>query len=353
MRQTLRTFLLTLAALALIDLAAAGALGWAAGAGRLGGLVAYFDYGRSVPGKLAAWDEAPDAPGNLADIAWRPAQLAASAEGFAAEDPGAGPVLRAYGMSFTSNILAEAEALDPALSVDRHDGPSAPPNFTFAQFLDDRPNRRAGDVVVLGILSSSLPAMAALSNQTWAFEQPAPFTYPVFLPEGDGLARIEPVIETADEARDPALAGAWRAQLREVDAFHAPVTFGATWADASPFLRLVRRSLAKRHIARVERRIEAGELYPVAEVLPRMIAAFAAMAREDGQVPVVLLIQGRDGSDLDLLALTAPVLEREGIPYLATAEIASPSDPANFAADSHYRPEVDRRFAEALLRLLP
>ena len=62
-------------------------------------------------------------------------------------------------------------------------------------------------IVVLGFLSSSLHAMASLSNRTWSFEQPAPFTYPVFLPEGAGLrADLHPVADLAvPEAGQPEL----------------------------------------------------------------------------------------------------------------------------------------------------
>lgn len=373
MRRTGMMLGLVLILLAGLDGVVALGLGWAESSGRLGSLVRYFDYGRSVPGKLARWEAAPDRPGNLYDVAWRDAALARSAQEFAAETaaggagggsgsgsgdgPGDGPVIRSYGMSFVDNIIAQALALRPDLSWDGMAGPAAPPNFTYALFEDDRANRRAGDVVVLGILSSAVPAMAALSNRTWAFEQPAPFTYPIYRPEGAaGLRRVDPLVVSAAAQRalsgDAAARAQWQAQLRREDLFHGPRAFAWPWLDVSPFARLLRRSLATAHVARVNRRILREGAYPHAETLRRMIAEFAATARADGQIPLVMLVQTRDPRDADLLAIAGPLLAREGIAYLATAELFDPSDPMGFLADGHYTPAVDRIFARAFLNRL-
>lgn len=355
MRKTLTIFSLTLVLLAALDGAVALTLSWAERTGRLGGLVQYFEYGRSVPGKLARWEAQPDVPGNLYDVAWRSEQIARSKDRFRAEGDGQGPVIRSYGMSFVNNILAQAVAMEPGLVWDDHAGPGASPNFTYALFEDDRENRRAGDIVVLGILSSSVPAMAALSNSTWAFEQPAPFTYPIYLPVGERLERVEPLIKDPNAQRalddDIVARHAWREQLKTHDLFFAPQTFGVVWADRSPFLRLVRRSLAKGHIDRVKSGIIAGG-FPYEDVLKRMIQGFARTARADGQIPVIMLIQTRNPRDPDVLSITEPALLRADIPYLATVEHADPEDPSVFLGDGHYTEAVDRVFADAFLDLL-
>lgn len=356
MKQTFGVLALTLLLLVVLDGLVAAGLAGARSLGRLNGLVQYFEYGRSVPGKLARWQETPGARGNLFDVAWRPDILAQSQAAFSAEPEDIGPVLRNYGMSFSHHIVQAAVAEDPGLRDDEHGGPAAPPNFTFALFEEDRANRRRGDIVVLGILSSSVPALAALSNRTWVFEQPAPFTYPVYRPEGAGdLRRIEPLVNSAGAERglagDPALAGAWRDQLRAQDAFYGPLTFGLPALDASPFLRLVRRSLAISHVDKTKAAVLGGG-YPHAEVLRRMVRLFAETAREDGQLPVVLLIQSRQATDMDLAAELVPELQAGQIPYLATADEVDPRDPAAFLPDGHYTPEANRRFGKALLDLI-
>lgn len=354
MRQTLSIFGMIVVFLALMDMSVAGALHVAEKQGRLTSLVRYFNYGRSVPGKLAQWEANPEMSGNLYDVGWRDTGVALSTVSFAAEPVDIGPVVRGYGMSFVDNILRQAVDVDPSLKIDLHSGPGTPPNYTYALFEDDRLNRRNSDIAVLGILSSALPAMEALSNQTWVFEQPAPLTYPIYEVYGPDLRRIDPVIESAAAHRairqDPVLADAWKDQLIEYDQFYGPKTFGALWADLSPFLRLVRRSLAKGAIEVAEEKSLDDGLY--AEVLPRMITLFAQTAREDDQVPVVMLIQSRDPSDPNLLSLLSPVLDAQEIPVLATANYANPRDPAMFLGDGHYQPSIDRRFAEAFLALI-
>ncbi len=355
MKKTLSMLGTVLILLLILDLGVTGLLHWARESGRLGSLVNYFEYGRSVPGKLEQWAANRSQPGNLYEAAWRSDILALSAKYATEQSAAADIVVRGYGMSFVNNILRKAQEIDPRLTLDLHSGPGAPPNFTYALFLDDAQYRQHGDVAVLGVLSSAVPAMAALSNRTWVFEQPAPFTYPVFDLAGDGLARAEPVVNSVHAEltidAQPKLQAAWSQQLVEEDGFYTPLTFGAPWLDISPFARLVRRTLAINHIEQTKREILAGA-YPYEEVLRRMIVGFSDTARADGQIPVVMLVQSRDPADADLLAIAKPVLERDNIPYLATAELFDPRDGSGFLNDGHYRPEVDRQFGRAFLQLL-
>lgn len=354
MRKTVSIFALTLVCLAMLDLAVAGLLGWAEARGRLSSVVQYFEYGRSVPGKHARWERNPSVRGNLSAVAWWDDILADSAEGFATAPDTS--VVRVYGMSFSGNIMKAVKAAAPDITVDHHAGPAAPPNFTYALFQDDQPNRRPGDVVVLTLLSSSVPAMAALSNRTWSFEQPAPFTYPIFRPDGaKDLRRIDPLIQSqTDEARlssDPALAQAWRTQLKDEDAFYGAACFGLTALDHSPFSRMVRRSLATGHVNRIKAQVKNGA-YPYEEVLKRMTRDFARSAEAEGQRPVVLLVQTRTRGNVDLHALLVPFLQAENIPYFATADHADPRNRSAFLPDGHYLPEVDAQFADAILPLI-
>ena len=348
---------LTLACLVVFDLCVALGLGFAERTGRLGTLVEFFDYGRSVPGKLDKWEANPEIRGAMLDAAWLPRVLERSTARFQDETATDGPVIRSYGMSFVNNILKSAVALRPETLWDAHTGPGVPPNYVYTLFQEDRANRRTGDVVVLGLLSSGVPAMAALSNRTWVFEQPAPLTYPIYWPEGDGLRRIDPVITSIAQERGPdrdaQVLKDWQAQLKQHDRFYGPATFGAPITDISPLLRLMRRALAKSHVDDTNAQILTDGTYPYQEVLIRMVRAFAETARADGQVPVVVMVQTRNLSDVDLAPLLRETLEAEAIPYLATTDHVSPRDSSVFIhADGHYTPEVDERFAEHFLDLL-
>ncbi len=356
MKKAFSVLAFTLVSLLVLDSLVALTLNWAERSGRLGSLVQYFDYGRSVPGKLQKWETTPGAGGNLYDVAWRDDQVAESATRFAAETDPNVPVIRSYGMSFVNHIIRKAVEADQTLTWDSHAGPGAPPNFTYAMFEDDRDFRRSGDIAVLGILSSSVPGMAALSNQTWVFEQPAPFTYPIYWPEGDGLRRVDPLVQSATQhrtlAENPSALADWHNQLSREDYFFSWQTFEAIWADKSPFARLVRRSLATSHVDQTKADIANSDDYPYAEVLGRMVATFATTARSDGQIPIVMLIQSNHPGDADVLAVTTAILQEMGILYLATSEHVDPRDPSKFIPDGHYTPEVDQLFAEQFLELI-
>ncbi|SEW44306.1 hypothetical protein SAMN04488515_3179 [Cognatiyoonia koreensis] len=357
MRKTLKTACLTLVLLALLDVLVAMTLSWAERTGRFGSLVYFFDYGRSVPGKLARWEAEPNLVGNLYDIGWRSETVASSAASFAKESSDTGPFIRSYGMSFTLNIRDQALALRPDLNWESHAGPAGSPNFTYALFQDDRANRREGDIVVLGILSSVVPAMATHSNQTRVFEQPAPLTYPIYQPDtAGGLVRIDPLITTPEEHRalasDPVARAEWYAQLDQNDAYYSKITYGAPWLDASPLARLTRRALAQSHLDDVASEFVGGDIYPYETVLPRMISEFAKTARDDGQFPVVMLVQTNRRFDPDILAITKSTMDAEGIPYLATAELFDPTDLSGYLGDGHYTPQVDRMFAQHLIDML-
>lgn len=347
-----------LAFVLLMDLGMAAVLGLARDRDMLPSLQRYFDYGLSVPGKLDRWMANPDMPENLFDVAWIPKTIAQSEQLFASEDDAPG-TLRGYGMSFLAQMMRAAADQDPSLRIDLHGGPAAPPNFAYALFLRDRANRRPGDVAVLGILSSSLPGMAAMSNRSWAFEQPAPATYPVFWPDGQGgLRAVEPLVTSAAEERalqgDAQAAAAWQAQLAAEDAFHSPVSSGYAILDHSPLFRLLRRAWATQAIDDRKAQIVDGSAgYPLAEALQTMAAEFARIAREDGQIPVLYLIQGRDPADADVLAMLRPVIEAEGIPYLATADLADPRNPSHYAGDGHFKAPMNEAFGTAFRELLP
>lgn len=353
MRKTISMICLTAAFVVIFDIIVAVTLSWAQDNGRLGSLVQYFEYGRSVPGKLSQWKENPGTPGNLYNVAWRSEVVVESQQAFEDENASDGPVVRSYGMSFVNNIIRHAVDLEPEIIWDDHAGPGAPPNFTFALFQDDRNARRPGDIAVFGILSSSVGGMAALSNSTWVFEQPAPFTYPIFWPDEAGLRRVEPAVNSATELNEltDETRRIWEAQLEQEDYFFGAHTFGLMWLDYSPFARLVRRSFAISKIDQTEAEILAGD-YPYAQVLQLMVSDFARVARADGQVPVVMLIQSRSPTDPDVFEVVRSVIERDNIPYLATVEHFDPRDPSGFMGDGHYKTSIDQVFAKRFVEVL-
>jgi len=352
MSKPLRTMALTLLALCVMDVTVALVLSTVAPSS----LRRYFDYGRSVPGKLAEWEAHPNAPYNLMAVAWPDVQLAQSAERATRRDVEAdsAPQVHSYGMSFTQRMIVALHKTHPDMPVQELNGPGIPPNFSYALFLDDRPNRRPGDVVLLGILSSSLRGMGSYSNRVWAFEQPAPLTYPVFRPDGNSLKRDDPAVRTLADERDPAKHAAFMAQISRQDAMHRESAFAWPVLDHSPLMRLIRRSVALGDLR--ERTAELlrtpnGPLYAWGKALPMMVADFVRICREDGQVPVVMLIQSKNPADVDLQALLSPTLAASQVPTISSAELIDLHDPASFQDDGHYTPAMDARLAAHALQL--
>lgn len=351
MKTTIKTVALTLVALLMMDIGVALFLGWAKDNGRLGALTRYFDLGLSVPAKIDAWAGGSVLNGNLYRVAWTETILRQSDEKFAAERADGRTIIREFGMSFTRNIVEKAVEIDESLVVDLHGGPAAPANHAYTLFKDDRENRNPGDIVVFGVLSSSISKLAAMSNRTWAFEQPAPFTYPIYYPEGDGLRRIDPLVGSVEQEADltPGMKRAWMDQLAYYDMFYSPFLFEGRALDRSPFARLVRRAISVRALRRSEQKIMEKGGYPTVEVLRRMFVDIKNTALADGQVAVVVLIQTNDATDMDLRAELAPVLRDVGLPYIATADYFDPRDSSGFRDGGHYLGRIDAVFGQALL----
>jgi hypothetical protein len=135
----------------------------------------YFDYGRSLEGKVTRQMGPTDltsAPvaraGWLADVP-NPAELAQPKPGH--------HLISLYGMSFVGHLAEAMQKLDPSLDLRMHLGPAAPPNHTFAAYQRDRGQQQA-DIAVFGILASSVKGMDAMSGMNLMVDVPAPFTFP-------------------------------------------------------------------------------------------------------------------------------------------------------------------------------
>ena len=326
------------------------------------GIKGYLAYGYSTEGKLKYMVGPTDktsAP--LVPVGW--IQHGAITPNLVGHAPDKTARLRmnVFGMSFSNHISNEMAKLDPTLAVMQYAGPAAPPNHSFALY---REVRRLGDkappadVVVLGILASSVKGMVTETGMTWMFEAPAPFCYPRYTLDNDGkLIEHWPPIRTEAELRDavksPAKMTAFRDELAANDRFYDSMLFGGSWADRSALVRMVRRALADHHISAVTGKIErtggfAEDDTAIGPPLRAMCREFADTARADGRKPIVLLIQDQGSAD-HLYQLLAPSLDAAGIPYCSTHEIVKTNDRSNFISDGHFTPACDRKVAKVLL----
>jgi hypothetical protein len=317
----------------------------------------YFDYGRSIEGKLQRMvgkTSEEDAP--IVKSGW----LAQTCD-IADTLPAAQPSFDIYGMSFTDRIAESMEKLDPRLEGHRFGGPAAPPNHSYACFIRRfDAHRFLAPIQILGVLASSVRRMETLSGLTTSFEGPMPFTYPRYTLARNGhLVGLTVSIGSADELR-AALRDSekWRGFVEELsmnDYFYSRALFRAGILDYSVTTRMIRRAWGQRIVGERTDALGAAQGFSgapdIAPVLRAMLLDFANKSRERGVRPVVILIEDR-GYGGSLPGITVPMLKANRIDFVATSTIASPSDSSNFVPDGHFTPEAFQKIARAILRLL-
>src|SRR5271170_2018568 len=128
-RRILLTLCWTLGALVVIDIAVGFAFRLPADPrAERSALQSYFDYGRSIEGKLRRMVGSKSGRENpIVTAGWL------DHECDLATDIAPGKLIfDIYGMSFSNMISARMEALDPAVKSQRFGGPAAPPNHSYA-----------------------------------------------------------------------------------------------------------------------------------------------------------------------------------------------------------------------------
>lgn len=350
--------LFALAWLALIDIAVNLAFGSAPEPGQQpSALSRYFEYGRSIEGKLERMVADPKGAGLILSAGWvEPAALKALPD---RPQVGANLLVGVYGQSFTFNAANEAVRMDGHITLRGVGGPAAPPNHSYAAYKADAPLRRV-DAVLFGVLSSSVAHVSSMSGLFWMFENPAPFTFPRYrladgrLSEELPLIRSETVFKEAFTRRSTL----WRdftTQLKHSDRGYDPFSFETSIADASAIVRLVRRGWVA-HSQAYDAGVYAPGLGFNAEaeevrVLQSLVEDLGRRTRERGERLIVLLLHARGHSD-HLYEALKEALTRNGIEYVSTHTLFSANDPANFLPDGHYAESANRLLAKALLKKL-
>lgn len=314
----------------------------------------YFEYGRSVEGKVARAIAAdPKKEGLMIGAGWlTPENLA---KGPSQPKEGSDLLVAVYGQSFSMHAANAAAAMDGRLTLRAIGGPAAPPSHAYAGYKADAPLRKA-DVVVLGLLSSSIPDLGSMSGLIWHFENPAPFSFPRYRLNGSELTEEQPLIRSEAEFRQAfsQQSDTWRqykAQLKASDRGYDWFTFDKSWADSSSVVRLVRRGWVAHSEAYEKGVYDARDGFnPNAEdikVLKAMLVDLSRRTQERGERLVVLLLHTRGQSD-HLHAVLESTLKASKIDYISTHTLFSANDPTNFLPDSHYVPAANRKLATAL-----
>ena len=327
-------------------------------------IVRYLGYGVSVPGKL---ERAARSDRSLPDEGWLgPDAWAATLAGVTrtpgrhpTRGPGGAgkPCMTLYGMSFSNRLAAVIERQHPdAFDVRRVSAPAAPPNWTLAAYLADRPVSDCRDVVVWTILSTEVAALGSTTMLMHGFDAPQVYSLPAMTARADEIEVRWPQVDT-DAAlqravRDPDVMSEWAASLKAEAAF-VPAAWGARWADRSTLLSFVRRGLAVGAIADAKTARtgspEALTTSGTAETLSLMADRFVTAARADGSRPIILVLQNRG----EHAGIAGALCEADPtLPVFDSGMIVNPDDAAQFEPDGHYQKAVDEHVANALVQAL-
>ena len=325
-----------------------------------GQLANYFDYGRSIEGKIRRQIGVDDA---LSSAVSRAGWIKSLIEDAVPTRPGPDRnlLIASYGMSFSNHVVSAVARIDSRIDIRLLAGPGAPPNYAYAAYLLDR-HHHEGKVVVLGVLASSVRGMGALSGMTWQFEGPAPYTFPKLTlskKADEVLSEVWLDARSLGEFRatlnDPIRWNRLVEQLREADDFYDPFLFHQNLLDESSLVRLFRRGWAKYQSGIIEGRIHNAKGFveesSYVATLRTLVSQFAKTAREDGKLPVVLLLDTKGYFD-HLDRILVPILERENIPYVSTNAICPASNAANFVSDGHFTEAANDKIAQATYQLL-
>ena len=317
-------------------------------------LATFFERGRSMEGKLRR-DVREDwqAPGTR--HGWLVAEELAK-DLPAQAGPDHARLVSIYGMSFSKHVGQALAELDPKLRI-RHVGAAeAPPNHSYTAYLLDR-RQHGSDIVVLGILASTVPRVATQTSLTWQFDRAYGYSHPRYDVSGDGSLRaIWPKVRTFEDLKaalsDPGLWEGWLEDLAENDLFHDSFSMRGSWTDRSTLLRLVRRAWNRRHRTAVTNELHPRDGYDpesgFVRALNLMVRDFAETAEEDGRIPVVVLFHDQGQSDHLFRALES-TLREHGIRYVSSHATHPPTDASNYVEDGHFTHEANLDFARQLL----
>lgn len=317
-------------------------------------LALYFDYGRSMEGRLRRSSRAdPEETAPITLAGWyRPLT--------AMERPGKPNDTRVhiYGMSHAVRLADALQSTSPTLSVRSVGAPGATANWAFGAFRRDQA-RREGDVAVLAVMSSTLPMVTTMSPMTWNISFAMPYTSDRYRLRNGELTVTRPPYGSFSgyvaAFSDPARWGEAKRAVAANDPFYEWWLFEETPLDNSSLARLVRRAWAQKRDRQMRARAlnEAGFVAESEAVRlgNAIVAAFARQARREGVLPVIYIVNNQGYGD-HLFRALEPALKDEQIPFLNSAAVIDPGDARSYLPDTHFTDQADRRLAFALDRVI-
>lgn len=317
-------------------------------------LALYFDYGRSMEGRLRrATRSDPDLTAPITLPGWYRPLVATDRP----SKPN-GTKVHVYGMSHAVRLADALQATSPTLSARTVAAPGATANWAFGAFRrDDR--RRPGDVAVLAIMSSTLPMITTMSPMTWNISFAMPYTSDRYRLRSDRMVVTAPPYDSfqdyVETFEDPARWAAAKRTIAANDPFYDPWLLDETVLDHSSLVRLIRRAWAQtRDRKRREGVLDEHGFVAESEAVQlanAIVASFARQARREGVTPVIYIVNNQGYGD-QLFRALEPTLRSQRIPFLNSAAVVDPGDARQYLPDTHFTDDADRRLAGELDRIV-
>jgi hypothetical protein len=320
-------------------------------------LAQFFEYGRSVEGKLARMTRRTDeesAP--ILRTGWIEAPRVRTVS----KGPEAGyPTISVYGMSHSVHLANDMAKLDPSVTVRSFGAPGAVPSWAYSAYLSDR-RQFHSDVVVLAVMTIGIPFISTTSGSTNHFDTVWPYTYPRLVLRDGRLDSRRPPFMSLEGYRsyffDPDKWATYVNWLEENDPYYDPALYRKTVFDKSSLVRMLRRAYAHASRRKKEARVydERRGFNPEADevrILLAIVESFADEARREGSIPVVYIVNNLF-TGRRLFELLEPTLASNAIPCLSSHTVCDPDDPRNYLPDTHFTPQRNAEMAGAVLALI-
>ncbi len=318
----------------------------------------FFEYGRSVEGKLARMTGKPGGPSaRIVASGW----LDGSAVRIQSKNAerGARPAVTVYGMSHAVQLAEALGKTDESFFVRSVGAPGAVPTWAYEAYVTDK-ERFHSDVVILGIMTNGVSLAGTTSGTTNHFDSVWPYTYPrFFLREGKLERRSPPHLslkEYKEHFYDPKEWEKYVEWLRLNDKYYDPFLFHKTVLDHSSIFRMLRRAYAyssRRSLTasvydeRLGFRAGSEEI----QILQSIVVDFSDTARKNGSLPIVFIVNNLHTSD-HLYRALEPTLTSQSILFLSTHKLCPPNDPRYYLPDSHFLPKKNMELAKGIMRII-
>jgi hypothetical protein len=318
----------------------------------------YFEYGRSIEGKLNRMTRHTDAESApIVGSGWIDGNKILQVQNnyFKKEKT----LVAVYGMSHMHLLGKAISALDNSYEIRDVTAPGAPANWSFAAYQSDKEHYTA-DVAILGIMTDGVPLLSTTSGTTMFFDMSYPYTYPRYVVEGNKLIPSYPPFMSVDGYReyfyDSVKWQQYRQWLSKHDKFFDSFLFCKTALDRSSLVRLIRRAYAevdrKAKIAKVYTKDGFDEKCEEAIVLKRIVVEFAESARARNCIPVIYIVNNPGRGD-HLFRMLKPTLDKKNIAYLSTHIICPPDNPSLFLAENnHFITEKNIELSQEMIKII-